>query len=369
LQGKRPNTPVNNLSLVRKCLEALNTFQTGKLLIELAKIGDAFDTELKRISLSLSALSEKEGVARSEFRISHDVLASILPLLSRKFASEEVLNLIIPLKSESLSKLALFYTNMLSDPIFSILCQISLHIESGQLNNINPLLASLSAFEMLFTFTLFSGRTNSFVRELVWATGAENRNTSLRMMDSIIKYNHPVFPQTVFDPSSKLFVGATETLCHKMFNRYDTSIDNALKTLELLTSIRSKTLSNEKKAELLFKSYFTELPKTDFIEPTLNRWKLSSLITQGLSFGPVSLTTKEATEMVFNKNHFGFPAWERPYFKAFQLWCNEFPQLKHHEILTKAGLTQQLGIEIIRYHSSSDSSRFLTQGRKYYTGL
>ena len=365
LQDKQPNIPVNKLGLVLKCLDALNTFRTGKLIMELAKISELFNKEYKRICLSLLGLAEKDGVLRAEFRINHNHIASIVPLLARKFASDEVLELAIPLKSSTVAKLSIFYTTMLSDPILTLLCHLSAIIEAGNLNEINGTLASLSAFETLLTYTLFSGRTNSYVRELIWSQGAENRQTSLQLMKSIFKYNHPVFPSNLFNTTSKQFTARPETLFSEMFKRFKTSIEVSIKTLEILIALRSHTVSDEKKAIILWKSYFSELPVDDFREPILDRWRCNSLKREEVVFGPVPLTKIEATAMVFRKGKefFDSKAWERPYFKAFQLWCEEFPSLNHHDILSKACSISNFQIEIIRYHTTS--TRFFSNGRRY----
>lgn len=179
LEDKRQNAPVNNVYLVKKSLETLNTFRTENILRQLGEISESFHAEFKRICLALMALAEKEGVLRAEFRINHGHFAGIVPLLARKFAIQSVLDLIIPFKSGTITRLATFYTTMLSDPIVILLCHLPALIEMGRFNGINGTLASLSAFENLLTLSLFSGRTNTNVRELVWSNGSETRNSQI----------------------------------------------------------------------------------------------------------------------------------------------------------------------------------------------
>ena len=112
--------------------------------MEFGNISELFNDEFKRICLSLLALAEKDGVLRAEFRINHDQIASIVPLLSRKFASQSVLDLVIPFKSSTIAQLSTFYTTMLSDPILTLLCHLSALIEAGKFQEINNTLASLS---------------------------------------------------------------------------------------------------------------------------------------------------------------------------------------------------------------------------------
>lgn len=365
LQDKRPNTPVNNLCLTKKSLNALNSFRTDTILRELGEISESFNNEFRRVCLSLLVLAEKDGVLRAEFRINHRHIASMVPQLARKFASQSVLDLIIPFKSSTISKLATFYTTMLSEPILTLLCHLPALIELGKFQEINGTLASLSAFENLFTYSFLSGRTNTYVRELVWSQGNETRTNSLQLMRSIYKYNRPVFPANLFNTNSKQFTAASDTVFNEMCRRFGTSIQQSLKTMELIIPLRSNTLSNERKAFLLWENYYSELPADDFRDPNLDRWKYNSLKLNEVSFGSVMLTTSEAVEIVFpdSSEYFESISWNRPYYKAFQLWREEFPSLNHAEILSAAASSNEMKIEIIRYHSTP--SRFLSNGRRF----
>ena len=129
--------------------------------------------------------------------------------------------------------------------------------------------------------------------------------------------------------------------------------------------LRSQTISNEKKAIILWKIYFQELPADDFREPGLDKWKYDSLKQDEVNFGTVELTITEATKMVFQEGgeFFESKAWDRSYYKAFQLWREEFPSLNHIQVLSNAVSSAGFEIEIIRYHSNP--LRFFSNGRRF----
>lgn len=78
----------------------------------------------------------------------------------------------VPLRSETVARLGLLYLKMMTEPVFVNLNRFSGLLVEADVAGINAALATITAFETLLTYTLFSGRTNSYVRELVWAEAA-----------------------------------------------------------------------------------------------------------------------------------------------------------------------------------------------------
>ena len=364
LEGSVPNQPVNKLSLVDGLIDAFEKSGPGQIVLAISKLLERLKAERERLLSIFNELDEKEGVVRAEFRLNHKVLYCILPLLETMFLSKNVIKYTLMIDSKTIATLGKMLLHLITGPIEANLLKIMVSVEVGKLSKMKMYFCTISAFETLFTRTLFSGETHTYLRSMVWATRSSSEG-SLDLMKSIQEKNHPVFPTQFFDVNNMELLYVNDSIADEMFQRYGRSISSAIKSLDLISALRKLESSPNLQAKLLWTEYFAELPADDFelSAGVQDRVKILSLKeelrpTRGKSI-------EEATATVFNRLNFGNPKWKRPYFEAFERWCKDdgSKNLDHQRYLINVA-ENMLGIELIHDHSEKD--RFLARGRKYY---
>ena len=121
-------------------------------------------------------------------------------------------------------------------------------------------------------------------------------------------------------------------------------------------------ISPLEKANMLWASYFKELPESDFTDPDLPRWQFNSLKSEGIRFMANPISTREAAIKIFDLNNLDFDPWKKPYLRAFKFWKEKDQGSNAFEWIIKAA-TDILKIEVVRYHCGTD--RFFAGGHTY----
>lgn len=363
LEDKVPNRPVNPLLITKRLLLSLNSIKPAIILQTINQINDEVEREADRIAFQLEEVADKDGSIRAEFRISFDRLASMAYLLSGRFGKDRIENLSIALPSEAVSDLGQIYLDMLVQPIYCRLADIGRMIEKYKFDDISSSLLTLCTFESLFTFVLFSGRFISYLNDFIFKPTLNTiEDYSLKLAESIIKFNHLVFPSELFDFKHLKLKCNSDSIYQRLLTKFGSDCQEGLDAISLVLDIRNPSFRQEMKGRMLWEAYFQEIPSEDFNGNNTPRWKYDSLnLNQPISFGKRRIALEDAVSKVFNRDCFDKPAWNKRYLCAFEQWITDYPNENHHSILIEAAL--DMGIGHIRYHSGFDS--FFSHGKRY----
>jgi len=363
LEDKCPNRPFNLLQITQKLLNNFSAMSPENLIPQLKKLTDSLRYECDRVERVFEELSSKMGHCRAEFRLNFNDLASIGNLLVAIFEPKMIMDLVMPVTSSSLSKLGSFYTKILSEPIFCGLLSIRDQIINSKLVDIPRILMSISLFESLLTYTVFSGKSNCYIREIIWAKKTTLNPFSLELMTSILKYNRIVFDRSFINLNNLTITCRNEAVFEAMMRRLGNCDKNSLTALNLCFMIRNPMIDPTQKALALWQSYFNIFPTNDFREDSNERWKKESL-ADNAEFKSRSITSDEAVDKVFDLSMADVEAWKKPHLKAYQMWNTEKPEETPRIFLKKVIDEKIIEIQFIRYHCRSLST-FFSHGRVY----
>lgn len=362
MQADRPNRPIKFLNIARRILTAFNNLHENDLLKEIIQIYKELNAEIVRVTTSLESNVTKSGAVRAEFRISHERLASIVTVLNDVFSPINVFEKTIPISTQTVAKYSSFWVHILSQPITAKLSELCSRIEDMDIEKIPGIISVISAFESLLTYSFFSGSTLSYARELIWANGAAASTKSFKLGESIKKLNRPYFNPLNWDFDNLNFDSEEVEYFEKTLVRLGSS-NKGIDTLKLFLLVKNCNVSDVVKAKELWKAYFNEIPESDFVSKDCLKWKISSLNSEPpAKFSNNRLSIEDSIEKIFNRTMIGRGQWNRGYLKAFDLWCKGSVK---HEILISylVKAAEILGIEMIRYHTITDS--FFSNGKEY----
>lgn len=362
LQGLRNNHPVNFLGIAQAIVQAFLEYDPQLFVNRIVELIELVDAERKRLVKTVDMARLREIAVRGEVRLSFDDLASVGTLLAERLHPSKILDQLVVVSTETITRFISFYVELLMDPIVLNLALLNQDFLNMNLNHVTDIVTTVSAFESLLTFTMFSGTTHSYVRRLVWASGPRTAGTSLKLMHSIKTLNHPVFEGSMWNLDKLRILNRSNEIVEDMYKKLSSRAKVDFEPLRLIFLMGNDDISPIEKANYLWLSYFHELPESDYKERGLSRWKLDSLKEVDIRFISHPISLKEAVSKVFNISCLAFECWRKPYLLAFKYWrdtqTNEDPW---NWILKSA--SEILKIEVIRYHSGTD--RFLASGHTF----
>lgn len=142
------------------------------------------------------------------------------------------------------------YLNMLVEPLFCRMVDIGRMVEAYKLDNINTCIMTICTIESLLTFTLFSGKCMSYANDFVFKAPSSSNMESLKLMESIFKFNRLVFPENLFD-SAFLTVKCTDNRIYdRMMLKFGENAQAGLEAISLILDIRNPAFRQEKKARM-----------------------------------------------------------------------------------------------------------------------
>ena len=235
-------------------------------------------------------------------------------------------------------------------------------IEDFKFDDISGRLLTLSVFEGLLTFGLFSGKFISYSNDFTFKSGRNSNVESLNLLRSIKSLNHLVFPPHLFDAQSLKVKCTTESVYQQIMSKFGSDAKAGLDALSLILDIKNPAFNRKHKARMLWEAYFDEIPSEDFLNNGSYRWRSSSLNTQErITYLLRKISVEEAVAKVFDPEKFDCPAWNKRYLRAFEQWITVNPTEDYKLLLIEAAI--DMDIAHIRYHSGPDS--FFSHGKKY----
>jgi len=329
-------------------------------------IKSSLDDFFNNLMGQLDSAEWETGTVRAEFRIRLSDFGSIVPLLDELFTIENIKQWTLVFNTVSISRLSKFYVYTLKQMLMDNFLEILRNIERGNISNheIMERITSISLLESLLTVTLFSGLTYSFASELVWNKSNTERQ-SLELMKNIKSHNRLVFgPQYFNDNSFK--VSVSDEILKFIFKKINRSAVFNFPPVELIIKFNASGTDQEK-ADILWKIYFSELNKNAFLDNGVPRWKLAAINRQVITdFNANRLQLRGALRAVFNFDKLNkFSAWKnRYYLKLAAEWMKGRggPTFEILDALLLKSM-KNLGIEHVHYvgneNYNGNSSRHL----------
>lgn len=362
LQADRSNRPVNFMGIAEALIEALAEFDPRSITIAIGKLILATNNERHRIMNVINIARSREAAVRGEVRLDFEHLASFGTLLYDQYTHPSLIDKIVVISTDTIVDLITCYVTMLFDPIIFNLARINCDVGLQETKDFNNVVTTITVFESLLYFSLFSGTTHSYAGKLIWATGPSAHNESLRLMNSIKKFNHPVFDSSIWDAESLRINNNNNEIFEDMMLRLAGKRKLDLEAIKLMMAVKRNINSPIEIATMLWVSYFNEIPSSDFSGTELPRWQLNSLNTQLVKFISNPVTIREAALKLFNLTNLDSIAWKKPFLRAYKYW-KSFGSVNDvfEWIITAA--TEILHIEVIRYHIGP--SRFFATGHTF----
>ena len=362
LEGYRNNRPVNYMGIAEALIEIMGHSDPVAITVELGHLIKKVNNERRRLQDVVNAARNREAAVRGEVRLSFEYLASMGTVLAEKLYPANLVNCIEVIATDTIIDLINFYISLLIDPIVFNLAILNNDIKRREFNELNNVITTVSAFESLLSFTLFCGTTHSYVRRLMWATGPNAHNDSFQLMKSIKTFNHPVFSTSLWNGERLRITNSNNEIIEEMMNKIGGRSNINLEPIKLMLNMMRDHISPLEKANMLWASYFKELPESDFTDPDLPRWQFNSLKSEGIRFMANPISTREAAIKIFDLNNLDFDPWKKPYLRAFKFWKEKDQGSNAFEWIIKAA-TDILKIEVVRYHCGTD--RFFAGGHTY----
>lgn len=248
------------------------------------------------------------------------------------------------------------FTSILFKQINLLAADLSINNSSKTVDR----LGTISAFEGLLCFTLFSGSTKSFFREACWTDSYPN---SFDLWNNIIKYNHPVFNDSKWNFSEKVLSMEMRVHIDSLFDRL--GVVNHLeliRCIKLYGTIRDSKVSLEFKIEQLWLAYFECIPDADYINVN-QKWKTSNLDIEKIAFIRTPFTIEAAIDLIFDTSKLSSNQWRKPYLLAFDELVKSFPPSHNlKDVIIRVAL-DIIGVELIRYHG--DLNNFFNKGKTF----
>ena len=366
ISGKR-NTPVIFQNFGLKLAKSVTeTNGLRDVFQKIFNIKSSLDDFFNNLMAQLDSAEWETGTVRAEFRIRLSDFGSIVPLLDELFTIENIKQWTLVFNTARISQLSKFYVCTIKQMLMDNFLEILRNIERGNISNheIMERITSISLLESLLTVTLFSGLTYSFASELVWNKSNTERQ-SLELMKYIKSHNRLVFgPQYLNENSFK--VSVSDEILRLIFKKINRSAVFNFPPVELIIKFNISGTDQEK-ADILWKIYFSELNKNAFLDNGIPRWKLAAINRQVINdFNENRLQLRGALRAVFNFDKLTkFSAWKnRYYLKLADEWMKGRggPTFKILDTILLNSM-KNLGIEHVHYvgneNYNGNSSRHL----------
>lgn len=362
LEGNKSNRPINCMGIASSLIEILSESDPVSVTVEIGKLIILSNNQRQRLLNVLNAARSREAAVRGEVRIDFEHLASHGTLLNEQLNASNLVDKLVVISTDTIVDLITCYLLMLFDPIIFNLGKLNNDLKSRDTKSFNSIITTITAFESLLYFTLFSGTTHSYVRKLIWATGQNAHRESFKLMDSLKSLNHPVFSSSLWDIGNLRIVNMDNEIMEDMMLGLGGKSKLNVEAIKLMLAVMNEGMSPLELAIMLWTSYYNEIPSTDFGEPDLPRWKLISLNDRTIRFTAYTITVKEAALKIFDTRNLNSIAWKKPYLRAYKFWTDRGSVNDTFEWILKAA-TEVLRIEVVRYHCGA--SRFFATGHLY----
>lgn len=350
------------MGIAKSLIEVLAESDPVSITVEIGRLILSTNNERQRLMDVLNAARSREAAVRGEVRIDFEHIASYGTILYEQFGNSNLSDKLVVISTDTIVDLITCYTMMLFDPIIFNLGRIHSDLRLRETGSFNSIVTTITTFESLLHYTLFSGTTHSYVRKLIWATGPTAHSESLKLMNSIKLLNHPVFSGALWDTGNLRIVNGDNEILEDMMFRLAGRRKLSIEAIKLMLAVLSDRISPLELAIMLWTSYFNEIPSADFADSYSPRWRLNSLNPQGVRYTANPISIREAATKIFNKSNLSSLAWRKPYLRAFKYWDEKDSSVNAFELIVKAG-TQILCVEIVRYHCGTE--RFFATGHMF----
>ena len=312
LQISYSQRPIEKLNLVKQLYGIFEDCVTKKEFKDaIQNLEKSTSKQFSSLKINCEGLVNSEVPLRAEFRISLNRYSSIAPIITSIFNDKFIQENCYVFDMETVSKLLVHWTILLTKPISKSLTQIH-GIVSGNQPSCNCLVKftpTLSVFESLIFETLFCGSTRSYLNEILWSNSSKNDNfESMRLKQSIETFNRLNFSGSSW-VNDHLLIQGDERLLQHILSKYKLKngiITSTIYNLQL-------QLNNEKDlsivARALWESYFDllwERASEDF--EFVNEAEMFSIenlkISEKIVYRADSLTYSDATHKVFDPELF-----------------------------------------------------------------
>ena len=350
--------------MANKLLAATDAITHVEILVKIQECIQALKTEVDRLRSMLESATDCSGSVRMEIRIKGSQIDSIFPAFAARFSPRSMASYLHVVDAQNLMALAHLYVVMLSEPILMQMRILSNAVHNFKMVDVEAMVATVSIFENLLAFTMFSGNTNTYFREMVWAVGETASVNSFRLMESMNSHNRLIFPSRCWD-LAHLRIKNGERDIEKLFERMGGNSFKFRESLKFTLFINNPTIPNSEKAEYLWESYFKEIPREDYVDrPEVVPWKREFLKTD-VSFTPSSVTIKEAVNNLFDNEKMKKRGWDRQYLRGYCRWIDVCKSIRANPCAELISAAERMRIEVIRYHSTSDTENFFARGRTF----
>lgn len=364
--------PIEKLNLCEKIFEKLSEFKSTKKYNEsILKIKDEANKKFIALSDNVKKLFMAESPVRADFRLSLDRVLSMSSMIKTYFNEKFVRKNILILDMATLSNILLFWIEFLSNPIINALIHVSSAailetIESLKVDPLEDFIPTISAFESLIVHTLFSGRTNSYISNILWNKGIN----SFELMQCINSKNRIDFDKSGWLKSRRKLKSSSNLLdqiVSKLRIKSGNAVVNCYKLIFKIQSLERNPYNIRLIAIELWASYFKYLREKaplDFKQIEKDKSIGNSkylLISDKVRLSKGETEYKHAVASVFNLNYYnlGISVWTVPYLMAYSEMIKNIS--KKHLFDQELEIAAET-LEIDFFHLNGDETRFFSSG-------
>ena len=285
LQINQSQRPIETQRICDKIYKALaNISDNKKLYTSLVNVRKFVKENIKNILENISNLSHDTIPIRAEFRLALNRVTSMVPLIDNHLSDEFLNDHCIVLNLEDVVDILKHWIILLYTPIMDCLSHFNGELRFNYSSNtlLKKYIPTISAFESLIEATLFGGNLYSFLDKTIWSDRASGVE-SLKLKQSIIKYNRLNFAGACWNRDLKLIQGSTELL-EFFLAKYKIKTESYRESYQLLHQIGQDPCLKAR-AKLLWNSYFQHIwskfpndikfPDNNIIDYSINKIKPS----------------------------------------------------------------------------------------------
>lgn len=357
--------PMEKLDLFPIMFKLLGKFQNEQSFVQEvnaleAKVKRNFDNLFDRIT----KLEDSEISLRSEFRVELKRAVSMANLINHFMSDNFIQKNTVILKMSDFSKYLKHLVKYFKGPIMQSLEYLKGATTKSFRKNFDPLISpliTLSAFESMLCFTLFSGATNSYMNKMLWSNRSAEAFEPLRLLKSMLSKNRIMFTGSSWDDEMMLIRSSNQLLA-SIVEKY--KIKEGASTFEchrLFIKVHNASTIQEK-VDILWESYFNVLWKSapeDFYQRqySMEDLKMSHVrVSRNVIFPRDKLlTSTKAVDMIFNVEKLKYPAWRLPFLVVFNELTSKNQVLRKELI---AGLIEFADRNIEYVHNCLATDRY-----------
>jgi hypothetical protein len=309
----------------------------------------AFQQRIEKIS------NVSSGV-RFEYRVEYKNLTSSLNIIDTIISTDTIRNLTFVIDNETLKKWIFYLQSLISRPLIKSFFDLHRNFNLNDLKNATMSLLNINAFESLLVWSMWSGRTDTSAKFLLWGR-------AFNLKDSIFLQNQPVFTSSrlsednlkfcIDDSEDELYKECIDLLCDKKFK-----FDEPFSVIFTTCSIVKSSINLEEIAGVIWKAYINQFEREVFIPEA---WYDKQLIMEKLNLEIVlirkrKVALRDEIEKIFNVKNLMKKCWQKAYLFAFKTATSKFENKKIKDQLFTAA--RSMGIELV--HASGGEERFFS---------